>query len=69
MRHLNWFTPILLTAMELASPAAAQTMPGGLVHLGDIDPSIIQDIRYAGSKFHLPAGGRRTLLSERDNPE
>src|SRR5712672_1650515 len=49
MRHLNWFTPILLTAMELASPAGAQTMPGGFVFLRDIDPTIIQDIRYAGS--------------------
>src|SRR5258707_11121380 len=49
MRHLNWFTPILLTAMELASPAGAQTLPGGFVFLRDIDPTIIQDIRYAGS--------------------
>src|SRR5712672_3224459 len=49
MRHLNWFTPILLTAMELASPASAQTLPGGFVFLRDIDPTIIQDIRYAGA--------------------
>jgi zinc D-Ala-D-Ala dipeptidase len=27
----------------------AQTLPGGFVYLGDIDPTIIQDIRYAGS--------------------
>ena len=27
----------------------AQTLPGGFVHLRDVDPSIIQDIRYAGS--------------------
>jgi D-alanyl-D-alanine dipeptidase len=49
MRILKWFTPILLTAIELASPAHAQTLPGGFVFLRDIDPSIIQDIRYAGS--------------------
>jgi zinc D-Ala-D-Ala dipeptidase len=47
MRHLNWFAPILLTA--LAGPACAQALPGGFVYLRDIDPSIIQDIRYAGS--------------------
>jgi D-alanyl-D-alanine dipeptidase len=49
MRHLIWFAPILLTAMELASPARAQTLPGGFVFLREIDPTIIQDIRYAGS--------------------
>src|SRR5216684_9059552 len=31
------------------SAAAAQTLPGGFVFLRDIDPTIIQDIRYAGS--------------------
>ena len=29
--------------------AGAQALPGGFVFLRDIDPSIIQDIRYAGS--------------------
>jgi D-alanyl-D-alanine dipeptidase len=47
MRHLNRFAPILLTA--LAGPAHAQAMPGSFVFLRDIDPTIIQDIRYAGS--------------------
>jgi D-alanyl-D-alanine dipeptidase len=49
MRSLKWFAPILLTAMVLASPAGAQALPGGFVYLRDIDPSILQDIRYAGS--------------------
>ena len=49
MGYLNRFVPILLTAMALASPARAQTLPGGFVFLRDIDPTIIQDIRYAGS--------------------
>ena len=49
MRALKWFAPILLTAMAFASPACAQTLPGGFVFLRDVDPSIIQDIRYAGS--------------------
>jgi D-alanyl-D-alanine dipeptidase len=31
------------------SQASAQTLPGGFVFLRDIDPGIIQDIRYAGS--------------------
>ena len=40
---------MLLTAMALAGPACAQSLPGGFVYLRDIDPSIWQDIRYAGS--------------------
>jgi D-alanyl-D-alanine dipeptidase len=48
MRILKWFAAVLLTAMELAAPAGAQTLPGGFVYLGDLDPTILQDIRYAG---------------------
>ncbi|MCC8939127.1 M15 family metallopeptidase [Bradyrhizobium sp. Arg68] len=33
----------------LIAPAQAQTLPGGFVFLRDIDPTIIQDIRYASS--------------------
>ncbi|WP_454634333.1 M15 family metallopeptidase [Bradyrhizobium cenepequi] len=35
--------------VALAAPGQAQTLPGGFVFLRDIDPTIIQDIRYAGS--------------------
>jgi D-alanyl-D-alanine dipeptidase len=49
MRSLKWLAPILLAAMGLASPAGAQTLPGGFAFLRDIDPSIRQDIRYAGA--------------------
>ena len=35
--------------MALGGPACAQSLPGGFVYLRDIDPSIWQDIRYAGS--------------------
>jgi zinc D-Ala-D-Ala dipeptidase len=49
MGHLNRIAPILLTAMGLVGPACAQNLPGGFVYLRDIDPSIWQDIRYAGS--------------------
>jgi D-alanyl-D-alanine dipeptidase len=48
MGYLNRFAPILLTAMTLASSACAQALPGGFVFLRDIDPTILQDIRYAG---------------------
>jgi zinc D-Ala-D-Ala dipeptidase len=49
MRILKWFAAILLTAMELAGVARAQTLPGGFVYLRDVDPSILQDIRYSGA--------------------
>jgi zinc D-Ala-D-Ala dipeptidase len=41
----------LVTAIAVAacaSAATAQSLPGGFVFLRDVDPSIIQDIRYAG---------------------
>jgi D-alanyl-D-alanine dipeptidase len=40
---------VALAVAVFASPATAQSLPGGFVYLRDIDPSIIQDIRYAGS--------------------
>jgi zinc D-Ala-D-Ala dipeptidase len=49
MGYLTRLVSILLTAMALANAARAQTLPGGFAYLRDIDPSIIQDIRYAGS--------------------
>ena len=42
----------IVTALVVAatmSQAHAQTLPGGFVYLRDVDPSIIQDIRYATS--------------------
>lgn len=39
---------VLLSAATI-SAAYAQSLPGGFVYLRDIDPSIIQDIRYATS--------------------
>lgn len=49
MRILTWRAAVLLTAMALAAPAGAQTLPGGFVYLHDLDPTIRQDIRYAGA--------------------
>jgi zinc D-Ala-D-Ala dipeptidase len=46
----------IVTALAIAAstsaaiaPAFAQTLPGGFVFLREVDPTIIQDIRYAGS--------------------
>src|SRR5690348_2151923 len=39
---------LLLTAIGLAAPVCAETFPGGFVSLREIDPTIRQDIRYAG---------------------
>src|SRR5258707_7125065 len=40
---------IALIAASAISQASAGTLPGGFVYLRDIDPTIIQDIRYATS--------------------
>ena len=33
----------------MVSPVAAQALPGGFAFLRDIDPTVLQDIRYAGA--------------------
>jgi zinc D-Ala-D-Ala dipeptidase len=48
MRILKRLAPLLLTAIGLSDPVCAETLPGGFVRLADIDPTIRQDIRYAG---------------------
>jgi D-alanyl-D-alanine dipeptidase len=40
---------IAIVLLATASTASAQSLPGGFVYLRDIDPTIIQDIRYAAS--------------------
>ncbi len=40
---------VALVVAAFASPAAAQRLPGGFVFLRDIDPTIVQDMRYAGA--------------------
>jgi zinc D-Ala-D-Ala dipeptidase len=42
-------TMIALAVVGSVSQACAETLPGGFVHLREIDPTILQDIRYAGS--------------------
>src|SRR6201999_1517155 len=52
---------IALSIVALISAAHAQTLPGGFVSLRDIDPTIIQDIRYATSNNFVghPMAGYR----------
>jgi D-alanyl-D-alanine dipeptidase len=42
--------PIVITLVmaAFASPASAESLPGDFVYLREIDPAILQDIRYAG---------------------
>jgi zinc D-Ala-D-Ala dipeptidase len=47
---LQFVKAVMITLAGLAGTASApaQALPGSFVYLRDIDPSIIQDIRYAG---------------------
>jgi D-alanyl-D-alanine dipeptidase len=47
---------IAVLVAAYASAASAQNLPGGFGYLRDIDPSIVQDMRYAGSNNFI---GRR----------
>jgi zinc D-Ala-D-Ala dipeptidase len=63
-------TGLLLMIMMLPIPAlAGSALPKGFVYLRDIDPTIVQDIRYAGSHNFVgrPIGGylaAECILSE-----
>jgi D-alanyl-D-alanine dipeptidase len=48
MRNLNLAAMILLTVTVSLVSAAARALPGDFAYLRNVDPSIIQDIRYAG---------------------
>ena len=39
---------LLLIAAMTATPCAAEDMATGFVYLRDVDPTILQDMRYAG---------------------
>jgi D-alanyl-D-alanine dipeptidase len=47
---------IALAVAAFVPQARAETLPGGFVYLRDIDPTILQDIRYAGANNFV---GRR----------
>ena len=58
MQKSKLIAVIALTGVGLAAgatAAGAQALPGGFVFLRDIDPTILQDIRYAGvEQFRRP---------------
>jgi zinc D-Ala-D-Ala dipeptidase len=65
----NWRVSTLICAglvlTVLAAPAlAGSALPNGLVYLRDIDPSIVQDIRYAGSHNFVGRPIRGYLAAE-----
>ena len=51
MQRWQLILVVALTGPALSGPqtAHAQALPGGFVYLRDLDPGIIQDIRYAGA--------------------
>jgi D-alanyl-D-alanine dipeptidase len=56
---------LVLMVMLLAAPASAgSALPRGLVYLRDIDPTIVQDIRYAGSHNFVGRPIRGYLAAE-----
>jgi D-alanyl-D-alanine dipeptidase len=56
---------LVLIIMTLPAPAlAGSALPKGLVYLRDIDPAIIQDIRYAGSHNFVGRPIRGYLAAE-----
>jgi D-alanyl-D-alanine dipeptidase len=56
---------LVLIVMALAAPALAGSgLPKGLVYLRDIDPTIVQDIRYAGSHNFVGRPIRGYLAAE-----
>src|SRR5215471_20071160 len=48
-RHLVKATMVAIIAIISISSVTARSLPGGFVYLRDVDPTIIQDIRYATS--------------------
>src|SRR6201993_3795500 len=52
---------LVAIAVVSSTPAYAQPLPGGFVYLRDVDPTIIQDIRYATSNNFVgyPMAGYR----------
>jgi D-alanyl-D-alanine dipeptidase len=55
---------VLMCMMLPASASAGSTLPRGLVYLRDIDPTIVQDIRYAGSHNFVGRPIRGYLAAE-----
>jgi zinc D-Ala-D-Ala dipeptidase len=75
MKHCLKLKPLLATVLVLAAiPAYARDMlPPGFVYLRDIDPTIVQDIRYATSDnftgHPLPGYGAAECILRREAAE
>src|SRR5689334_9090392 len=75
MKHCLKLKPLLAAALVLAAiPAYARDMlPPGFVYLRDIDPTIVQDIRYATSDnftgHPLPGYGAGECILRREAAE
>src|ERR1700674_1634584 len=58
-------TGLVLIIMMLPAPAlAGSALPKGMVYLRDVDPTIVQDIRYAGSHNFVGRPIRGYLAAE-----
>jgi zinc D-Ala-D-Ala dipeptidase len=57
-------TGLFLAIMMLPAPVSAGALPRGFVYLRDIDPTIVQDIRYAGSHNFVGRPIRGYLAAE-----
>src|SRR3977135_4523162 len=65
MNPLNAFIRVGLVLMMLpAATLAGSAVPKGFVYLRDIDPTIVQDIRYAGSHNFVGRPIRGYLAAE-----
>jgi D-alanyl-D-alanine dipeptidase len=66
----GWPGAALALALSLGQAAAQDTLPAGFVYLRDVEPSIAQDIRYAGSDNFvgrpLPGYGAAECILRRD---
>jgi D-alanyl-D-alanine dipeptidase len=55
---------LVLTMLLLPASVLAGALPGGFVYLRDVDPTIVQDIRYAGSHNFVGRPIRGYLAAE-----
>ena len=65
VQRCNMFIRILVLILLLPAPAlAGSALPRGFVYLRDVDPTIVQDIRYAGSHNFVGRPVRGYLAAE-----
>src|SRR3954453_22969848 len=57
-------TTVVLLMLLPAPAVAGSALPGGVVHLRDVRPTLVQDIRYAGSHNFVGRPIRGYLAAE-----